>query len=58
MISWLAHNLVTILLCLLLAAAVAAIIVKIVKDRKKGKTSCGCNCANCAMSGACRDLKK
>ena len=58
MFTWLAHNLVTILICLLLAAVVAAIIVKLVNDRKKGKTSCGCNCAGCAMSCTYREQKK
>ena len=32
---------------------VVLIIVKLVKDKKKGKSSCGCNCAHCAMSGSC-----
>ena len=58
MLSWLAQNLATILICLFLAAVIAAILVKLVNDRKKGKTSCGCDCAHCSMSGACHELKK
>lgn len=28
--------------------AVAAIIWKMVKDKKTGKSTCGCDCANCS----------
>ena len=27
--------------------AVVLVIIKSIKDKKKGKTSCGCDCANC-----------
>jgi len=57
-VLWLSENLVTIAICLFLAAAVTAIIVKLARDRKKGKTSCGCNCAHCAMAGSCHDHRK
>ena len=53
MFAWIAHNIVTIIICLVLAAIVAAIIAKIVIDKKKGRSSCGCNCAHCALSGSC-----
>lgn len=53
MFAWIAENIVTILICLALAGIVAAIIVKLIRDRRKGKSSCGCNCAHCAMAGAC-----
>lgn len=53
MLSWLRDNLGTILLTLLLAALLAAIIGYLIRQRKQGKTSCGCGCANCAMSGIC-----
>ena len=32
---------------------IAAIIAGLVKNRKKGKSSCGCNCGSCPMSGSC-----
>lgn len=44
----------TVVICLLIAAAVVLAIVSIVRDKKKGKScSCGCGCADCAMNGAC-----
>lgn len=51
--SWLLANLSTILISLVILLIVVLIIVKLVKDRKKGKHSCGCDCAHCAMAGSC-----
>ena len=53
MLAWLAENFATILSCLVLAAMVAAIVVKLVKDKKKGKSTCGGNCGCCPMGGSC-----
>lgn len=53
MLQWLWANLATILICLALIAIVAAIIIGMVRDKKSGKSSCGCGCENCAMSAAC-----
>ncbi len=57
MLSWISQNIATIVICIVLLAIVAAIIAKLVKDRKKGKFSCGCNCAHCAMAGSCHSKK-
>ena len=57
MLSWLAANIGTVLITLLLIALVAVIIVKLRKDKKKGVSSCGGNCAHCAMSGTCHQKK-
>ena len=54
MFSWLASNLATVLICAALAAAVAAIVLRMVRNKKKGCSSCGCGCGNCAMSGSCQ----
>lgn len=43
MFNWIARNLSTIIICLVLAAVVVLIIVSLVKDKRKGKSSCGCN---------------
>ena len=32
---------------------VGDVIVTMIKNKKKGKSSCGCNCAHCAMAGSC-----
>lgn len=53
MLEWLLANAATIIVCLILVLVVALIIVKLVKDKKSGKSSCGNNCAHCAMAGAC-----
>ncbi len=57
MFAWLSENIATIVISLILIAIVAAIIVKLVKDKKKGKSACGNNCAHCAMAGSCHNKK-
>ena len=52
MLAWLSKNIATIIICLVLAVIVALIIFSLVKNKKKGKSSCGCNCAHCAMAGS------
>lgn len=51
--TWLMNNLSTIIACIALVAVVVLIINKMIKDKKKGKSSCGCGCSNCAMAGKC-----
>ena len=53
--TWLSQNIWTIIICAVLIAAVAAIIVSMVKKKKQGKSMvCGCgNCKACPMSGSC-----
>ena len=41
-----------------LVLIVAAIIFGIVKGKKKGKSSCGCGCANCALKDKCHPQVK
>lgn len=50
----------TIIICVVLAAAVAAIIAKIVKDKKRGKPiACNCGCEGCPSENICHtDTKK
>lgn len=57
MFAWIAENLATIIICLVLAVIVAAIIIGLVRNKKKVKSSCGCNCAHCAMAGSCHNKK-
>lgn len=57
MFAWIAENIGTILITLALIALVALIVKTMAKDRKKGKTSCGCNCTHCAMHGSCHEQK-
>ena len=53
MLAWLSANIGTILIVLVLLAVVVGIIVKLRKDKKKGVSPCGGNCAHCAMHGEC-----
>ena len=46
MLAWLSKNIATIIICLVLAVIVALIIFSLVKNKKKGKSSCGCHSAN------------
>lgn len=43
----------TIIISILIAGAVAAVVIKMIRDRKQGKSGCGCGCSSCAMSGKC-----
>ncbi|MBO4876657.1 MAG: FeoB-associated Cys-rich membrane protein [Ruminococcus sp.] len=53
MLVWLTENLGTIIVSLALIAVVTLITVRLIKDKKQGKTSCGCGCEHCAMHGKC-----
>ena len=53
MLAWITENIGTILISAVLLLVVVLNIRKLVKDKKKGKSRCGCNCAHCAMSGSC-----
>ena len=53
MAQWIADNLGNICISLVLVIIVAAIILGIIKDKRQGKSSCGCNCGHCAMAGTC-----
>jgi hypothetical protein len=51
--GWIMANIGTIIVGIMLTAVIVAIIIKMVNDKKKGVSSCGCGCANCAMKGSC-----
>ena len=53
MLQTILDNAGTILISLVLIGIVAAVIMKLRRDRKQGKSSCGCNCGCCPMAGAC-----
>lgn len=56
--GWFTENLGTIVVSLVLIAIVALIVGKMIRDKKKGKSSCGCGYANCAMRGSCHSTNK
>ena len=58
MLDWFAANLGTILISLVLAVIVTLIVVYLLRQKKAGKSSCGANCAHCAMHGQCHEYQK
>ena len=48
------ENAGTIIVSLALAGLVALIILRLRKDKKRGKCSCSGNCGCCPMAGSCR----
>ena len=48
MLEWLAANIGTIIVALIVIAVIAFVVARMVKDKKVGKSSCGANCAHCA----------
>ena len=57
MLSWLAENGGTIGVLVLLLLVVGGIVAGILRDRRKGKSSCGSNCSSCPMGGSCHPKK-
>ncbi|HPW00474.1 MAG TPA: FeoB-associated Cys-rich membrane protein [Oscillospiraceae bacterium] len=57
MFLWMIENWGTVVVGLLLAAALAAIVANMVKSKRSGKSACGCECAGCPMSGSCHQKK-
>ncbi|MDO4357076.1 MAG: FeoB-associated Cys-rich membrane protein [Clostridia bacterium] len=51
-------NLGTIIVGIAVLALLVAIARKLLRDRKQGKNSCGCNCAHCPSAGMCHSAAK
>lgn len=57
MLSTITDNIGTIIVGAVLAIIVILIIRKLYKDKKAGRSSCGCGCENCPSKGACHKQK-
>ena len=55
MFQWFTANVWTIVICAVLIGIVTAIIISMVRKKRKGKSVvCNCgNCKGCAMQGSC-----
>ena len=53
MIGWIREYAGTAAVSLLLIALAAWIVVRLRKDKKQGRHTCGGNCGCCPMSGSC-----
>ena len=58
MLHWISANLGTIVIAGVLLAVIVLISIQLIRDKRKGKSSCGCNCAHCAMAGQCHGGKR
>ena len=57
MISWITANIGTLVAAAFVTAVIIAACYVLIKDKKKGKSSCGSGCAHCPMAGRCHELK-
>lgn len=48
----------TIIICAALAAIVVAIVYRLIRNKRQGKSSCGCGCSSCAMQEICHKKKE
>ena len=53
MIEFLFDNAGTIIVSVILIALISVAIAGMVRNKKKGKSSCGCSCGLCPNSGMC-----
>lgn len=53
MLAFLKENLSTIIIGLIVLAVVVSLVVKLIRDKKNGKSSCSCGCEHCAASDVC-----
>lgn len=47
----------TVIVSAVLLAVIFIAVRTLIKDKKKGKSSCGSGCASCAMNGKCHSAK-
>jgi hypothetical protein len=50
---WFINNLGTIVVALIVLAVTGFVIYTMIRDKKKGKSSCGCNCGSCPSACSC-----
>ncbi len=54
MVHWIAENGASVVVGAVLVLIVAGILYGRLKARRAGKSTCGCGCDGCPMSGTCR----
>ena len=58
MLEWLGKNLGTIVILAPILIGVVSVIRSMIRDKKRGVSSCSCGCSACAMSESCRGAGK
>ncbi len=51
--DWLIQNIGTIIIAVIVFGVAGLIIAKYFRDKKKGKSTCSCGCADCPMKNKC-----
>ena len=51
-------NIPSIIIAAVIGVIFVAIIVREIRNKKKGKSTCSCGCGGCAMSGMCHSEKQ
>lgn len=54
MLNWLSANWTSLLVGGAVAATVAAVVVKMIRDKRNNKNTCGCSCSGCPGANCCR----
>lgn len=57
MLEFFSQYIATIIVSLILAAVVVLVVIKLYKDKKAGKSACGCKCSGCPNSSVCHSGK-
>ncbi len=57
MLHYLTANIGTIIVSIILLVIVGFVIRSLIVNKRKGKTTCGCGCANCPSAGICHGGK-
>lgn len=55
MLAWIVGNIGTIIVAAVIASVIAIVVIRMAKNKKKGKFSCGCGCSSCPMSQNCHN---
>ncbi|MGN0459791.1 MAG: FeoB-associated Cys-rich membrane protein [Ruminococcus sp.] len=58
MLEWLMNNISTIIVGMIVLAVIIAIVIRMIKNKKRGKTSCNCGCSGCPMGDSCHKEEK
>ena len=58
MLAEITKNMPTIVIGTVIFVMVCRVIYSMIKNKKKGKSLCGCTCSGCAMSGVCNKEKQ
>ena len=58
MLAWLAENWGNIVILSVVALILGAVVISLVRAKRKGKSTCACGCGQCAMQGICRSQKQ